>query len=211
MRRLIIGGLAVTGALVLGVIVAGTLFVLIRSDGFSARDEPSALEAVVARRLRLASIPARARESKNPLPDSPDVLAEAREHYADHCAICHGADGRGRTQMGQALYPKVPDMRGADTQALSDGEIFFIIENGIRFTGMPAWSHAEAGESEDSWKLAHLIRRMPRLTIGEVEEIKQLMPKGGHQHGGGDSSDGPHGAHEHLSHRDGDGTHSPGD
>jgi mono/diheme cytochrome c family protein len=78
------------------------------------------------------------------------VLAEARAHFADHCAICHSNNGSGNTQIGQNLYPKAPDMRLPQTQNLSDGEIYYTIHNGIRLTGMPAWGTEV--KDDDSWK-----------------------------------------------------------
>jgi hypothetical protein len=78
--------------------------------------------------------------------------------------------------MGQSLYPRAPDMRGRATQALSDGELFYVIENGIRFTGMPAWGGA--GAPEESWKLVHLIRHLPRITEPELREMEALNPRG---------------------------------
>src|SRR5438552_17727920 len=91
--------------------------------GFSARDQPSALEIFVARRMRSLSIPRGAKNARNPIPLTKDALADARAHYADHCASCHANDGSGRTELGQSLYPKSPDMRQADTQRLTDGEL----------------------------------------------------------------------------------------
>src|SRR5262245_41840942 len=84
--------------------------------GFSARDEPSAIGKVLARQIRRWSVPARARSTPNPVPASPAVLEEAREHFADHCASCHANDGSGQTPMGRHLYPRAPDMRAAETQ-----------------------------------------------------------------------------------------------
>ena len=77
--------------------------------------------------------------------------------------------------MGRGLYPRAPDMRLPATQSLSDGELFYIIENGVRLTGMPAWSSHEA--KDDSWHLVHFIRHLPKLTPAEVEEMKTLNPK----------------------------------
>src|SRR5467141_1262563 len=56
-----------------------------------------------------------------------------------HCATCHGNDGRRQTDIGRNMYPKAPDMRRARTQDLTDCELFSIIKNGIRLTGMSAW------------------------------------------------------------------------
>ncbi len=143
--------------------------------GVSARTEPAALEAAVARRVRHLAIPASARNLPNPVPMREDALAEARAHFADHCASCHGNDGRGRTELGRALYPRSPDLTAAATQQLSDGELFYIIENGVRFTGMPGWG--AAGRPEESWKLVHLLRHLPRLTEGERREMERMNPR----------------------------------
>ncbi len=106
--------------------------------GFSARDTPSALETYVARTTRKLAVPANARDEKNPFTATPAVLADARAHFADHCAICHANNGSGNTEIGQRLYPKAPDMRLAQTQNLTDGEIYNIMSNGIRLTALPA-------------------------------------------------------------------------
>src|ERR1700681_3777260 len=110
------------GVLALGAAIAlgGGAF-LMGAHGFSAREEPSALERWAARRARSMAVPAGAKEQINPSGDSPEVIADARAHWADHCAGCHANNGNGETEMGKHLYPPAPDMRGADTQNLSDG------------------------------------------------------------------------------------------
>ncbi|TQF15479.1 cytochrome c [Myxococcus llanfairpwllgwyngyllgogerychwyrndrobwllllantysiliogogogochensis] len=184
MRRNVVGGLAVIGALALALGVGGGVYGLAMARrGFSARDEPSALETKVARAARSLSMPAGAREVNNPLVPVPSqALADARAHWGDHCAICHAADGSGQTPIGQGLYPRAPDMRAAPTQDLSDGELYWIIQNGIRLTGMPAWgqAHDEVGNN-DSWALVGLIRTLPRLSPEEFDEIKAAMPQSQHE------------------------------
>ena len=162
--------------LVIGVGAAIAVALLLQ-HGFSARDQPTAIEAFVARRLRHLAVPRSARQAKNPVSATPEVLAEAQAHFADHCALCHGNDGSGQTEIGKNLYPKAPDMRQADTQALSDGELFSIIHNGIRLTGMPAWGESTPEEDQDSWKLVHFIRHLPKLSQAELEEMKKLNPQ----------------------------------
>jgi mono/diheme cytochrome c family protein len=145
--------------------------------GFSAHDEPSAIEAVVARSLRGWSTPAELRDADNPLPPTPEVLAEARWHWADHCATCHGNDGKGQTTIGEHLYPRAPDMTLPRTQELSDGELFAIIENGVRLTGMPAWGQPGPEDDRETWELVHLIRRLTQLTADELAEMESLNPR----------------------------------
>jgi mono/diheme cytochrome c family protein len=113
----------------------------------------------------------------NPVALSSDVLAEARAHFADHCAQCHGNDGSGNTEIGQSLYPKAPDMRLAPTQSLTDGELYYIIQNGVRLTGMPAWGMKDDDADEDSWKLVHFIRHLSELTPEQIEEMEKQNPR----------------------------------
>ena len=93
---------AVATVLLVG-IIAGWIEI---RHGFSARDHPTALEAVVARKVRMMAIPPEAKNEKNPFAPAPDTLTEARRHFADHCAICHGNDGRGNTTMAEISTPK---------------------------------------------------------------------------------------------------------
>jgi mono/diheme cytochrome c family protein len=165
--------LSITAAGIAGAAAFG--WVTIRR-GFSARDNPSALEAYLVRTARNPSIPASERDAKNPFAPTAKVLSEARTHFADHCATCHGNDGSGKTQIGQNLYPKAPDMCLPETQNLTDGELYYTIHNGIRLTGMPAWGTEE--KDDDSWKLVLFIRYLPQLTPAEEREMEALNPKG---------------------------------
>ena len=148
------------------------------SRGFSAREQPSAAEAVAARMVRRLAVPRRSRNLLNPVYPSDEVLADARAHFADHCATCHANDGGGDTVIGRNLYPKAPDMRLEATQSLTDGELYAIIQDGIRLTGMPAWGKEGDENDEDSWKLVHLIRHFKDLTPEHLKEMQRLNPKG---------------------------------
>jgi mono/diheme cytochrome c family protein len=147
------------------------------TSGFSAKTEPHMLEVMLARQIRRLAIPIAQRNAPNPVPPSPDVLKESLAHFADHCAVCHANDGSGQTPIGRNVYPKAPDLRLADTQSMSDGELFWMIHNGIRFTAMPAWGEGDPEKDLDSWKLVHFIRHLPKLTRDELEEMKTLNPK----------------------------------
>ena len=163
----------------LGLVAAAAVSIL--HDGLSARAVPSALETAIARTARKMAAPSGAHNTKNPLPDSPELQREARLHFADHCAICHGNDGSGDTMLGHGLYPKPPDLRADQTQKLSDGDVFWIIQNGVRLTGMPAFGGAGSAHEhdvEDSWKLVHFIRHLPALTPAEKLEMERYNPKG---------------------------------
>ncbi len=172
MRRwcLVAGGLGLATVLLAA---AGVLLVL--RGGISARAEPSPLEARLARTLRSWAIPGAARDAPNPIPASPGALAAGLAHFADHCASCHANDGSGQTALGRNMYPRAPDLRRAATQELPDGELFYIIENGVRLTGMPAWGGPDTAEG--SWQLVHFIRHLPRLTEEEKSRMEALNPR----------------------------------
>lgn len=167
-------GAAAAGAIA---VAAGAVFIG-SAHGFSANEPPGRLERWLARRARSAAVPSDARAHANPVANTPEVLAQARAHWADHCAVCHGNDGAGDTQMGKRTYPPAPDMREPETQHMTDGELFYIIQNGIRLSGMPAWGSGSLHDEEDSWKLVHFIRHLPQLTIEEKKEMEKMNPKG---------------------------------
>jgi mono/diheme cytochrome c family protein len=181
MRTKLIVFIIILGVLCLGTLGAfGWMGYQLFTTGFSAKPEPHPLEIVVARQIRHLAIPLEQRNAQNPIPLNPDVMKESLAHFADHCATCHANDGSGQTPIGKNVYPKVPDLRLADTQSMSDGEIFWIIHNGIRFTAMPAWGKGDPAEDKDSWKLVHFIRHLPQLTPKELEQMKTFNPKTKH-------------------------------
>ena len=163
---------------VVAILVAGGLVCLFQARGFSASEPPPVAETWLARLARNAALPRDARARKNPVPVTPDLMRDARAHWADHCATCHANDGSGNTQMGRHSYPPAPDMRLPETQKLTDGELFYIIQNGIRLSAMPAWDGGSDRDRLDSWKLVHFIRHLPHLTGAEKQEMERLNPKG---------------------------------
>jgi cytochrome c553 len=165
------------GGVLLGLLIGTIAFVRTLRYGLSAHDRPTAMEAFIAGRMRHWSIPADLHRMKNPVPLTPEVIAESRAHFADHCAQCHGNDGKGKTDMGQHLYPRAPDLTSPETQSLSDGEIFATIENGVRLTGMPGFGNGTAESAAATWTLVHFIRHLPKVTPEEIAEMEKLNPK----------------------------------
>ena len=172
---------AVLRALVVLVVIAGVAggavaYSIVRR-GLSTRVDPSRVEELVARNMRRLATPTAVRAQANPIEASEAVLDEALAHFADHCAVCHANNGSGETEIGRSLYPRAPDMRAEASQGLSDGELFSIIENGIRLTGMPAWGTGTPDGERASWGLVHVIRRLPTLTADEIARMEELNPK----------------------------------
>ena len=171
--------------IVLGVAIALLGYSRIRGGGFSADAQPGTFERSIATRLLRLSIPADADRQQNPFAADANAWRSVVDHYEDHCATCHGRDGRGKTDIGENMYPKVPDLADARIQSLSDGALFYIIQNGVRWTGMPAWKHEHS--PDETWKLVAFVRKMPSLTPQEIESLKtpaesDAKPPADHQH-----------------------------
>lgn len=162
------------GALLVGVVI-GADFVI---GGVNARSQPSAFEVGAAHVIRNTSLAMHTRGLTNPMPTAtPEMIKEGMAHFADHCAVCHGTDGSGNTEMGRGLYPRPPDMRLPATQNLSDAELFAIIENGVRLTGMPGWGNGTREGEMSSWHLVTFIRHLPTMTDEEVAQMDELIPR----------------------------------
>ncbi len=168
LARLLVGILAGIGVLSVAVVI------WLVSGGMSARRTPGAAEAWVAVQMRSVAIPAAERKMTDPAPTGPLALKVGLERFAERCATCHGADGAGQADIARGLYPRPPDLRGERTQSLSDGEIFHIINDGVRFTGMPALNY----EPKDVWALVRFVRRLPQLSKQEMDRMNAIAGKG---------------------------------
>jgi predicted CXXCH cytochrome family protein len=155
---------ALLAAIFLSVLFA-TLWI---RNAFRTSSGPARWETSIARTVRHIAIPRTERQRRDPLAPIAENLQAGREEFLAHCSNCHGVDGSGRTPIGQHLYPRVPDLRAAPTQELSDGEIHYVIENGVPLTGMPAWKNPQPESADRIWKLVLYIRILNPLTP-EVE------------------------------------------
>lgn len=141
------------------VVLFGVVSVLL--SGCPAGKQPSKIETTLANAAKDVVIPIEAGNRKNPLPASEELIQQGQTTYSQACALCHGIDGHGRTNLGRAMYPPAMDLTSPHVQHWSDGELFWIIQNGVRLTGMPSW---KATLSElDTWKLVSLIHNLPQM------------------------------------------------
>ena len=171
MRNFVLG---VVSTLVLAV-SAGAGYLV--STGLSTRDGPGGIETRVARAARHLAIPRSIRGQANAITPGPDAVAVGLKIFAGSCASCHANDGSGQIALGQAMFPRPPDMRLPATQEMTDGDLFYIIEYGVRFTGMPGWSNGTPEGEVMAWNLVHFIRHLPRLTPNEIADMEALNPQ----------------------------------
>jgi plastocyanin len=142
---------------------------MLREHGLVSDRQPGRLETAIARRLVVLSIPASARKVTNPLSGNDEAWRDGMEHFQEHCATCHGRAGRADSAFAKKMYPPVPDLADPAIQRMSDGALFAIIQNGVRWTGMPAFRSEHS--AEETWKLVAFIRRVPTLSPADLRPI----------------------------------------
>jgi mono/diheme cytochrome c family protein len=167
--------LGIAAGLLLAVIALAMLGWSAFRDGFSARARPTALENTLASAMLHASVSSRNGELQPSMATTRQMLAEGMEHYADHCANCHANNGSGDTMYGRGLNPRPPDLRLPATQNKSDGELYSIIQNGVRMSGMPAFGEPGAHD-HSSWELVAFLRHLPSLTPDEELSMQHMNP-----------------------------------
>lgn len=127
------------------------------------------------------SVKRRAKEMPNPIASPPQALRAGLSHFRANCLPCHGAPGVEEAEFAQGLNPPAPDLTTAKVQARPDGQLYWIVSEGIRMTGMPAFSGTHS--REEIWHIVAFLRRLPELT---EEEQGMLAGEGGEagHHGG---------------------------
>ena len=173
--------------LILGVLLVLTAFVVLFATGsynVSALSSPSKFEQKVANFTLNRSVVKRAPATRNAFGPRPENLRAGRAHYRENCVTCHGAPGVEESEAGMGLNPPAPDLTLPAIQRMTDGELFWIISNGIRMTGMPAFSLTH--KPDEIWKIVTFVRHLPELTADEQKELKAASEEGeGHHEEGG--------------------------
>ncbi|HYR46707.1 MAG TPA: c-type cytochrome [Thermoanaerobaculia bacterium] len=146
----------------------------------AASSPPSKLETRIATFALNKSVGKRAPGGKNPFAASPQVLGEGFAHYKENCAVCHGAPGVDASEAAEGLNPPAPDLTLPRVQARPDGEIFWIVSNGIKMTGMPAFSPTH--KPDECWKLVAFLRHLPEITEDERKALKTGTAEAEHHH-----------------------------
>lgn len=158
----------VFGVLALGALAAA--FLLVRFD-VAASVPPGALETRIARLAVDRSVARRASKTTNPLGKDPAAIKDGAEHYRHMCVTCHGAPGVDPSEIGEGLNPPAPELTLSRVQARSDGELFWIVQNGLRMTGMPAFGATH--KDREIWAIVAFLRHLPELTPEEEKALAE--------------------------------------
>lgn len=146
----------------------------------SAEDPPSKMERRLAEFALNKSVARRAPNRKNPLPATPETLRGGLAHFRENCVICHGAPGVDPGEIGQGLNPGAPDLTLPRVQARTDGQLYWLVDEGIRMTGMPAFGPTH-GENE-LWQIVAFLRHLPEITEEEKAQLKGKRQEAEHHH-----------------------------
>ncbi len=139
------------------------------------------------------------KDVKNPIAFTPGALTEGQEHFGHHCQICHGLDGQNTgVPFAGKMDPPVANLSSKDVQDYTDGQLKWIIENGIAPSGMPGWKGIL--DDGEMWNIVHYLRHLPakgslgipELYKEEAEEHEHMHDEAAHEHNNAK----PHG-HKH--------------
>ncbi len=160
---------------VLVLLAAGAAFVWAGLFNTAASVPAGELERKVAAIALDRSVQRRAPKGANPLKPDPEVLRVGLAHYRAMCVTCHGAPGVDASEPGEGLNPPAPDLSTGKVQRRTDGELFWLVQGGIRMTGMPAFGPTHS--DEEIWKIVAFVRRLPALSPEDQQELKRGSAK----------------------------------
>ena len=174
------------GILVTTAVVGSVTVLAVTQFNPSARQKPGRLETAVMQRVKFWAIQRRASAPTEQLERTPENLRSGRSHFEEHCAVCHGLDGRGQSLIGRGLNPPVPDLASPSVQAWRDADLFWIIQNGIRFTGMPGFEDTHS--DTETLQLVLYMREFARMSDQDRQALLEQAAESnqGHTHAPGE-------------------------
>jgi mono/diheme cytochrome c family protein len=138
----------------------------------SALPEPDRIETLLATKGKHFLIRKASRGEIPPPPaDAKASLVEGDKLFGVECSECHGESGRKPTDAGRWMYPRGADLGSSEVQKYSDRELFWIVKNGIRLSGMPAFGRVES--DEHIWDLVRFVRTLPCGASPKSEDTKK--------------------------------------
>jgi mono/diheme cytochrome c family protein len=167
-------------------IIAGTIFAIVivlilaalMRFNLTALGPPGSLETRISNRAKLFFIRRAIRQGIPPRPqDTEASVSRGGTHYGLDCSVCHADDGRAERAPGEFMYPRAADLTSKRVQGYSDRELFWIIQNGVRFTGMPAFAKVET--PDHIWDLVNYVRTLPSALKKEqsTNSTQQAKPQ----------------------------------
>ncbi len=148
--------------------VAAALFVTAGAYNVSARAGHWPVTAWFLHFVMRQSAQSHALGIEVPALDDPRMIIRGATYYAVGCAVCHGEPGASFTPIVHYMTPEAPDL-GPLIEKWDTHELFWIVDNGIKYTGMPAW--AAAGRADEVWSMVAFLEVLPQLDAREYRKL----------------------------------------
>lgn len=140
-----------------------------------ALDEPGRAETYLATKAKHILVGRAARHiSRTQAVEISQSVMIGQMQFRARCGSCHGLDGRTPSDIGSAMYPRASDLGSAEVEAWSDAELFWIIQNGIRLTGMPGFGKSLS--DEEIWPLVDYLRSVQASSTGQTGDASRGAP-----------------------------------
>jgi mono/diheme cytochrome c family protein len=143
--------------------------------------KPGAMESKMATEVK-HKMTVGGKDVPNPVAATAENIADGQEHFGHHCGICHGLDGEATgVPFADKMSPPIPSLSSSDVQEYKDGQLKWIIENGINPSGMPAWKGILT--DEEMWKIVNFVRHLPpKGSLGIPAVYKEEKEEHQHAH-----------------------------
>jgi mono/diheme cytochrome c family protein len=166
-------------SIVIGLLIWIVVLIVIVGTMNWAAGRPGRVESAFMKRVKYWRVGDK--NQTDPLPDTADTRNEGAEHFQHHCQICHGLDGQGTgVPIVERSMPPVANLASERVQRYTDGQLKWIIDNGIRFSGMPGWEGIVT--DEEAWAIVRYIRHLPaKGSLGTPKVFQEAEEE--HEHG----------------------------
>ncbi len=125
-----------------------------------------------------SNAPASAKKLKNPLKADDVTINAGKQIFNKQCAACHGEDGKAKTDIAAAMKKKPTDLTAKEMRGITDGEIYWVVTNGVTKSGMPAFK--TKASTQDRWKLTLYVKHLMGEHAHAVASGKPADPHAGH-------------------------------
>jgi mono/diheme cytochrome c family protein len=169
----------VFATLLLIVVLGGFIFATGRFN-VAATTPPDMIDKVAPWALDKA-LERRSKDVTDPIARDAGAIARGMTHYRENCLPCHGAPGIEPEEFHEGMNPSPPDIDAPALQHDTDAELFWVVKNGIRMTGMPAFGVNH--KDEEIRDIVAFVRHAPQITDAERQKLKTGEGLEEHHHG----------------------------
>ncbi|MCU0344422.1 MAG: cytochrome c [Ignavibacterium sp.] len=187
------------GLTLIALLVLSLIFIYSGWYNVSANEQENGIMKWVLATTKNNSIEARIENISIPDLNDSLMIKEGFEHYDEMCVSCHGAPGEEVTELSKGLNPSAPFLTELEKE-IDTRELFWVIKNGIKMTGMPAWGKTHSDEK--IWAIVAFMKTLPDMTAEDYKKMgNESVEENENQEQAGESE------HHNHSHTEGEHHH----